>query len=135
MLGKFGTCPRVLWKRHPVIPYGVSSDLNVSRVKVYWPLWKDIYIPKKGQVEVDGASYGPGFPHAILLSYPELIISDKTEKFIPKLYGFKIFGHKGSKYQVKFDHDGKPTNDENNEKILTEKRTDFYDNISKVKHS
>ena len=79
MLGKFSTWPRVHWKRHPVLPYGISSDLNISRVKVYWPLCKDIYIPKKGQVEVDGAAYGPGFPHAVLLTYPELSVDDKTE--------------------------------------------------------
>jgi hypothetical protein len=51
------------------------------------------------------------------LTYPELSVDDKTEtlKYIPKLYGFKIFGQMGSTYQVKYEHDGKPLNDEENE--------------------
>lgn len=67
MLGKFGTWPRVLCKRHPALPIGVSHELNTSRVKVYWPLWKDVYLPRKGALEIDGAAFGPDFPHGKLL--------------------------------------------------------------------
>lgn len=113
MLGKFGTCPRMHCKRHPVIPYGASSDLNISRVKVFWPLWKDVYIPRKGPIEIDGAAFGPSFPQTLLLSFPELIVKEGPYSYFPKLYGFKIFGMKGSKYQIKFDENGMPTNKDN----------------------
>ena len=33
-------------------------------------------------------------------------------KFIPKIYGFKIFGMRGSKYELKFDFKGQPVNEE-----------------------
>jgi hypothetical protein len=39
-------------------------------------------------------------------------------RFIPKIYGFKIFGMRGSKYELKFDFSGKPVNEENIRKIL-----------------
>lgn len=112
MLGKFGTCPRILCKRHPVLPFGVSDDLNTSRVKVYCPLCKDIYLPKKKNIEIDGAAFGPGFPHALLLSYTELLVNEGPQSYTPKLYGFKIFGLKGSKYQYKYDDQGNCINRE-----------------------
>jgi len=42
--------------------------------------------------------------------YPELepVVAPK---FVPKIYGFKIFGMRGSKYELKFDLAGKPTNE------------------------
>ena len=112
MLGKFGTCPRMLCKRHPVIPYGASSELNISRVKVFCPLWKDVYIPRKGPIEIDGAAFGPSFPQTLLLNFQELVVKDGPYSYFPKLYGFKIFGMKGSKYRFKYDSDGMPTNKE-----------------------
>lgn len=110
MLGKFGTCPRVMCKRHPVFPVGVSDELNVSRVKVFWPLCKDVYLPRKGNLEIDGASFGPGFPQAMMLSYPELVVEEGPSSYIPKLNGFKIFGLRGSNYQMAFDKEGNWTN-------------------------
>uniref|UniRef100_A0A7S3N8X6 Casein kinase II subunit beta n=1 Tax=Euplotes harpa TaxID=151035 RepID=A0A7S3N8X6_9SPIT len=127
MLGKFGTCPRVLCKRHPVLPFGASSELGTSRVKVFCPLCKDVYVPRKGPVEIDGAAFGPSFPHALLLSFTELVVGEGPQSFVPKLYGFKIFGLKGSKYQVTFDEHGNATNKEAVKEILEAKRTDAYD--------
>lgn len=40
-------------------------------------------------------------------------------KFIPKIYGFKIFGMRGSKYELKFDFAGKPVNEEEIRKVLS----------------
>lgn len=34
LLGKFGSCPRVLCERQMVIPIGMSEELRTSRVKV-----------------------------------------------------------------------------------------------------
>lgn len=41
-----------------------------------------------------------------------------TPRFIPKIYGFKIFGMRGSRYELKFDFCGKPTNEEEIRKVL-----------------
>jgi hypothetical protein len=44
-------------------------------------------------------------------TYPELSPSGPP-KFIPKVYGFKIFGMRGSKFELKFDSKGQPSNEE-----------------------
>lgn len=45
-----------------------------------------------------------------LQMYPEHLPS-AAPKFIPKIYGFKVFGMRGSKHELKFDHSGKPINE------------------------
>lgn len=45
-------------------------------------------------------------------------------KFIPKIYGFKIFGMRGSKYELKFDFAGKPVNEEEIRKVLSKECDD-----------
>jgi hypothetical protein len=39
-------------------------------------------------------------------------------KFIPKINGFKIFGMRGSKYELKFDFKGQAINEEEIRSIL-----------------
>jgi hypothetical protein len=39
-------------------------------------------------------------------------------KFVPKIYGFKIFGMRGSKYELKFDYQGKPINEDEIREVL-----------------
>ena len=43
-------------------------------------------------------------------------------KFIPKIYGFKIFGMRGSRYELKFDTKGQPINEEEIKHILKNKK-------------
>ena len=43
--------------------------------------------------------------------FPELLPKGPA-KFVPKIYGFKIFGMRGSKYELKFDYQGKPVNED-----------------------
>ena len=127
MLGSFGYCPRVLCERQNVLPIGVSEELSTSRVKVYCPRCQDVYIPRSKQLDIDGAYFGTSFPHIFmkvrfsfvmfpylnffLQTYPELI-PNGPPKFIPKIYGFKIFGMRGSKYELRFDAKGLPVNEE-----------------------
>lgn len=101
----------MLCERQNVLPIGVSEDLSTSRVKVYCPRCQDVYIPRQKQLDIDGAYFGTSFPHVFLKSYPEQLPSGPP-KFIPKIYGFKIFGMRGSKYELKFDYAGKPVNEE-----------------------
>jgi hypothetical protein len=46
-----------------------------------------------------------------LKQFPELLPKGPA-KFVPKIYGFKIFGMRGSKYELKFDYQGKPVNED-----------------------
>ena len=60
-------------------------------------------------------------------AYPELVPEEGPEKFIPQLYGFKIFGMRGSKYEYKYNDGGQVTNESDVKDILKNKRTDAYD--------
>lgn len=111
MLSAFSYCPRVLCERHNVLPIGVSEELSTSRVKVYCPRCQDVYIPRQKQLDIDGAYFGTSFPHIFLKQFPELLPKGPA-KFVPKIYGFKIFGMRGSKYELKFDYQGKPINED-----------------------
>lgn len=96
--GRFGTCPRVLCERQHVFPIGTSEELRKSRVKVYCPRCEDVYIPKQKYSDVDGAFFGCSFPHVLLDTYPECVPSPPKTVYIPKIYGFKVYAKKGSKY-------------------------------------
>jgi len=98
----FGTCPRILCNRQPVLPIGMSEDLSIARVKVYCPKCKDVYIPRMRFVDIDGAYFGCSFPHIFLQTFPDFVPKEKPILFVPKIYGFVIFGRKGSKYKGKY---------------------------------
>ena len=42
----------------------------------------------------------------------------EAPKFIPKVYSLKIFRMRGSKYEIKFDFAGTPTNEDEIRKVL-----------------
>ena len=56
-------------------------------------------------VDLDGAYFGCSFPHIFLQTFPDCIPKEKLELYIPKIYGFTIFGKKGSKYKGKYIND------------------------------
>lgn len=97
--GGFGVCPRVMCEKQCVLPVGLSDELRVSRVKLYCPKCQDLYFPKQKLSDVDGAYFGTSFPHLFFLNYPDLTVSNPSRQFVPKLYGFKMYGKKGSKYE------------------------------------
>lgn len=123
MMSAFSYCPRVLCERHNVLPIGVSEELSTSRVKVYCPRCQDVYIPRQKQLDIDGAYFGTSFPHIFLKHFPELMPKGPA-KFVPKIYGFKIFGMRGSKYELKFDYQGKPINEDEIREVLKKESSD-----------
>jgi len=76
----------------------MSEELRTSRVKVYCPRCEDVYIPKKKCTDVDGAYFGCSFPHILLQTYPDLNPNPPTTVYIPRIYGFKIYKKKGSRF-------------------------------------
>ena len=99
--GGFGTCPRIMCEKQNVLPVGISEELRTSRVKLYCPRCQDIYIPKKKMSDMDGAYFGTSFPHLFYLNFPDVNMEKPKKSFIPKLYGFRMYGKKGSKYENK----------------------------------
>jgi casein kinase II subunit beta len=109
--GVFGYCPRILCNKQVLLPVGLSEDLRYSQVKVFCPLCQEVYKPREnlyhGNSEKkhfkfdlpDGIFFGTSFPQNFLMYFPDLDprINNPT-RYIPKLFGFRIFGKYGSKY-------------------------------------
>ena len=96
--GTFGGCPRILCEKQLVVPIGISEDLSISRVKIFCPRCEDVYVPRIKFVDIDGAYFGKSFPNIFFQTFPELLPVEKKDFYIPKIYGFKIYGEPGSKY-------------------------------------
>ena len=86
----------------------MSEEIRTSRVKIFCPRCEEVYMPKKKCHDVDGAYFGCSFAHILLMVpmilsqvYPDLGPRPLESQFIPKVYGFKIYGKKGSKYSDK----------------------------------
>ncbi|CAJ0752379.1 8757_t:CDS:10 [Entrophospora sp. SA101] len=87
----FGRCPRVLCHNQPLLPVGLSDQPYTKSVKLYCPRCEDIYNPKSTRhASIDGAYYGSTFPHMLFQVYPHLLPQKTNERYIPKIFGFKI---------------------------------------------
>lgn len=108
--GVFGYCPRILCNKQVVLPVGLSEDMRYSQVKVFCPLCQEVYKPRdifygysdKKIIKFDlpdGVFFGTSFPQTFLMHFPDLDPRINAPlRYIPKLYGFRIFGKYGSKY-------------------------------------
>lgn len=93
---EFGHCPRVFCEKQPCLPVGTSDTPSTETVKIYCPRCEDIYLPRcKYQSNMDGAYIGTTFPHLYLMTYPSSRPAKVTEKYVPRVFGFKL--HKDSK--------------------------------------
>ena len=59
-------------------------------------------------------------------AYPDIVVSHGPEKYIPTLYGFRMFGARGSRYEITYDDLGEITNEEYVQGILSNKMTDAF---------
>jgi hypothetical protein len=72
-------------------------------------------------LDIDGAYFGTSFPHVYLKTYPELYPKEGPVQYIPTIYGFKIFGQKGSKYELTYDLQGGLKNQKDIDNVLKKK--------------
>ena len=117
----FGICPRLLCDKQEVVPIGMDEELSISRVKVYCPKCEDVYLPRIKFVDIDGAYFGKSFPIIFFQTFPELIPDEAKKLYIPKIFGFKIFGQVGSKYENKAITDTKRGKDKRKSNKKSEK--------------
>ena len=118
---QFGICPRVMCQNQPVVPIGMNEELSISRVKIYCPKCEDVYLPRIKFVDIDGAYFGKSFPIIFFQTFPELIPDEAKKLYIPKIFGFKIFGQVGSKYENKAITDTKRGKDKRKSNKKSEK--------------
>lgn len=70
---------------------GLSDIPNVKPVKLYCARCEDIYNPKSSRhASIDGAYFGTSFHNIIFQVYPALIPSKSVERYVPRVYGFKV---------------------------------------------
>lgn len=120
-LGTFGNCQRILCDRQLVLPIGLSEELSTSRVKIYCPKCQEVYVPRQKHLDIDGAYFGTSFSNVLLKTYPDLYPKDGPLTYLPTIYGFKVFGQKGSQFELKYDNNGQPLNKQEIDKILANK--------------
>ena len=121
-LGTFGNCQRILCDRQIVLPIGLSEELSTSRVKTYCPKCQDVYVPRQKHLDIDGAYFGTSFCNVFLKTYPDLYPKDGPLTYMPTIYGFKVFGQKGSHYELLHDNNGVPINKQQIDNILHNKK-------------
>lgn len=86
----FGTCPRVNCYWQAVLPVGSTEEARVSSVKLYCPRCEQLYCSKLKKADLDGAVFGPSFPHIFLQTYPVLVPAEYPSPFVPRVFGFKL---------------------------------------------
>ncbi|TWU75407.1 casein kinase 2 regulatory subunit [Metarhizium rileyi] len=88
---EFGKCPRVNCHSHPLLPMGLSDVPNIKPVKLFCARCEDIYNPKSSRhATIDGAYFGTSFHNIMFQVYPALIPTKSVERYVPRVYGFKV---------------------------------------------
>ncbi|KYK55997.1 Ckb-2 casein kinase II subunit beta-2 [Drechmeria coniospora] len=88
---EFGKCPRVDCRSHPLLPMGLSDVPNLKAAKLYCARCEDMYNPKSSRhASIDGAYFGTSFHNILFQVYPTLIPPKSVERYIPRVYGFKV---------------------------------------------
>lgn len=72
---------------------GLSDVPNLKPVKLWCARCEDMYNPKSSRhATIDGAYFGTSFHNILFQVYPSLVPTKSTERYNPKVYGFKVHG-------------------------------------------
>jgi casein kinase II subunit beta len=87
--GVFGECPR--WNCHDqrLLPMGTTIKPRHHSVKLFCPQCRDIYVAPT-TMRIDGAHFGPAFPHMFLFEYPECDAHALFRPVVLKAFGFPL---------------------------------------------
>jgi casein kinase II subunit beta len=89
--GEYPRCPRMLCRGRVCLPYGQSDDMAASGVQLFCPNCQDVYAsPDPKFASMDGAFFGPNWVHFFIGKYPELVPREPPEKYVPRIFGFRI---------------------------------------------
>ncbi|KAL0220514.1 hypothetical protein RCL1_000368 [Eukaryota sp. TZLM3-RCL] len=89
--GDFGTCTRVLCDGNGLLPVGLYDSVGKESVLLYCHKCNRLYRNASGRHRhCDGAFWGTTFAHLFFLMKPNLKPSRCDDKYVPKLFGFRI---------------------------------------------
>jgi hypothetical protein len=66
--------------------------------QIYCPKCEEVYIPRTKHLDIDGAYFGCSFAHIFLQLHPE-IVGGEHKEYVPRIFGFRVVGKRGSKYR------------------------------------
>lgn len=94
--GDFGCCPRYGCSDHLVVPMGMSEESGLDDVKTFCPKCQNVY--SCANDGVDGAYFGPTFPHLFYMTYDALVPDPiiPAEEYQPRVFGFKVHASSSS---------------------------------------
>lgn len=67
-------------------------------------------MPRQKHLDIDGAYFGISFANVLFKTYPDLYPKDGPLHYHPLIFGFKIFGQRGSKYEERLNNSGQVIN-------------------------
>ena len=85
--GVYGQCPRVECNRQNLLPIGLTPNYGEGKVKTYCPCCHDIY---ETDVDLDGALFGPYFPHFLLQASHDEMQFQPVKRSSPTFLGIPI---------------------------------------------
>ncbi|OHT04186.1 Casein kinase II subunit beta [Tritrichomonas foetus] len=85
--GIFGQCPRFLCQGQNLLPVGESPNLGIAPVRTFCPKCQDIF---ESDCEIDGAHFGPSFPHFFLQMNQDLNVILAEDHFEHNFFGIPI---------------------------------------------
>ena len=69
---------------------GSHTEAEHDTVKIFCPRCGEAYVPPNQSTTVDGAYFGPTFPHLFFMTFDDEVPRSPPERFVPRIYGFRI---------------------------------------------
>lgn len=102
---RYGSCPRIMCKKNPLMPVGLTLIPNRHSAKLFCSCCSDIYDPPKSR-RIDGAHFGTAFPACLMVTIPDFDNRQFLKPYDFKAFGFEIYSknqfhgvHDSNKYQ------------------------------------
>ena len=97
--GVYGQCQRYACNGTHLLPMGTTFTIRRHSTKLFCPKCCDIY-RAPSLIVLDGAHFGPAFPHMFLSEYTQFDRSKDFKPFEIKAFGFKIHRTPKSRFLV-----------------------------------
>jgi len=87
---EYGVCPRYGCRGIPLIPIGLSNQYGKHNTMGYCHNCNNLFEAKGSLKKLDGASWGNGFAHFLILTYSYQFEKKPFREYTPKIFGFLV---------------------------------------------